>query len=935
MKKEILVFSIVILLFLNLFGMTFDFIPLVSSSADESFKEVWKTIEVHNPQATSTVADINVNVSSRDGVNIALSTSITEYFENETEWKNMGYNTYMEWLNGKETLPYHWGDIDWYVSNGSLTNIAYDEIQHWGDLYLDSGGGVQYVTFMYNTYMADWNLSATYNDPDIISPSLTWTENKITLEDLVVPNASSIWIVLKIVITDPGVYLFNVTSPQGIVEVSPSSWKVGGAATLLVPDEYSTIQAAINVASPGDTIIVHDGTYAEDLGIPATKTNLEIKPAAGASVIIKGVQNVPVASFPLAIPNIEINANGVKIHGFTIEGPDYTSGKYSSGMVIGASNVDIYNNTFKVTPAATLDEISQSIQTYHKNARPGVDVSGLSIHNNMFTHLSAGAAGYEGVYINLDEGTDTVAVQYNYFNGSIVRAITTERSKTTISGNTILTDLAPNLPGGYQGINVGGANAGNVTNVSVAGNTIKGFASGKGFKYGIKLGYSSTSTFINVSVISNTIQMNEVGVWVKFSANGVKVKWNNFIGNINYGVWNTYTAETVNAAYNWWGNETGPHHPTLNPTGYGDNVSDNANFIPWLIQSYPPEVPVGILDVEPSTVEFWTPAHGNIFDLQVKTSNATLLYGFQFNLTWDESLLSLESVTYSPPWVQYYEVKETIASSYYLLALSATGSAPPFNGTTTLATLNFKVIYDPVYPNNVTCDLKLQDVTMGDPDGHSMPHLVHSGNYSCYSKKPEIILSPQEYSAHKVPTEFGLNINVTNVVNLHKCEIKLTYNSTLLNVMDVEINPFFGGAYLTGWEVNNTLGTVFISIKDIIPYANGSGSIATVTFRAIYSIVWNVKEPSINCTLEFSSNKLFTAGDVAIEHDAVNGIYYYMPVEGDLNRDGTVELIDLVIAGQAFGLDPTPPYDIADLNRDGLIDILDIIIIARNYGRTS
>jgi hypothetical protein len=386
-----------LVLFLSLFGITFRMVPLAGSDPAESFKEVWETIEVYNPQATSTVADIAINVSSTYGVNIALSTSITEYFENETQWQGMGYDTYMKWLNGDETLAYHWGDMDWYVSDGSLTSITYDEIQHWGEMYLDSGGGVEYATFMGNTYMADWNLSATYNDPDIFSPSLTWAENRITLQDLVVLNASSVWIVLKIVITEPGVYLFNVTSPQGVVEISPSSWKVGGAGTLSVPNEYSTIQEAINAASLGSTIIVDEGSYVEDLGVPAAKTNLEIEPYPGASVTIKGVQNVPIASWPLAKPNIEINASGVNIHGFIIEGPDYASGYYSSGIVIGESNVEIYNNTFRVTPAETLDEISQAIQTYHKNAMPGVDISGLNIHNNIFTDIGAGIAGYEGI----------------------------------------------------------------------------------------------------------------------------------------------------------------------------------------------------------------------------------------------------------------------------------------------------------------------------------------------------------------------------------------------------------------------------------------------------------------------------------------------------------------------------------------------------------
>ena len=36
---------------------------------------------------------------------------------------------------------------------------------------------------------------------------------------------------------------------------------IASAATIYVPDNYPTIQAAVNATTPGDTIIVRDGTY--------------------------------------------------------------------------------------------------------------------------------------------------------------------------------------------------------------------------------------------------------------------------------------------------------------------------------------------------------------------------------------------------------------------------------------------------------------------------------------------------------------------------------------------------------------------------------------------------------------------------------------------------------------------------------------------------
>ena len=39
---------------------------------------------------------------------------------------------------------------------------------------------------------------------------------------------------------------------------------------------------------------------------------------------------------------------------------------------------------------------------------------------------------------------------------------------------------------------------------------------------------------------------------------------------------------SIDALYNWWGDPSGPYHPTLNPNGLGDAVGDSVYFDPWL-----------------------------------------------------------------------------------------------------------------------------------------------------------------------------------------------------------------------------------------------------------------------------------------------------------------------------------------------------------------
>ncbi|MBI2411739.1 MAG: cell surface protein, partial [Deltaproteobacteria bacterium] len=83
------------------------------------------------------------------------------------------------------------------------------------------------------------------------------------------------------------------------------------AADLLVPESYKTIQGAIEAAAPGDTVLVNEGVYTENLVIHKP---LRLKSVKGPefTVVRPAVKEEPVI--------LASGTEGVVISGFTAKG---------------------------------------------------------------------------------------------------------------------------------------------------------------------------------------------------------------------------------------------------------------------------------------------------------------------------------------------------------------------------------------------------------------------------------------------------------------------------------------------------------------------------------------------------------------------------------------------------------------------------------------
>lgn len=83
-----------------------------------------------------------------------------------------------------------------------------------------------------------------------------------------------------------------------------------------------------------------------------------------------------------------------------------------------------------------------------------------------------------------------------------------------------------------------------------------------------------------------------VGVYEDGAAVTGTARGNDFVDNLSYGLWSNSAAD-YDAIGNWWGDATGPLHPTLNPAGLGNEVSDHVLFDPWS----------GLVGAEPASLD--------------------------------------------------------------------------------------------------------------------------------------------------------------------------------------------------------------------------------------------------------------------------------------------------------------------------------------------
>ena len=177
---------------------------------------------------------------------------------------------------------------------------------------------------------------------------------------------------------------------------------------------------------------------------------------------------------------------------------------------------------------------------------------------------------------------------------------------------------------------------------------------------------------------------------------------------------------------------------------------------------------------------------------------------------------------------------------------------------------------------------------------------------------------------------FTLEIRAEDIHNLAGWQFDIAYDSTVLEAVEVNEGDFLktggGATFFQRGTIDNRLGRIkgLSSARLSEDGVSGTGTLLSVTFTA--KTAGQTQLRLDNFQLASITGKPIDAGPYEVVI-TVKG----EQTTGDVNRDGQVSILDMVLVARHLGK-TVPANSDADLNGDGIVNILDLILVSQNMG---
>jgi hypothetical protein len=288
--------------------------------------------------------------------------------------------------------------------------------------------------------------------------------------------------------------------------------------TVVIPDNYPNIQAGIDAAASGDTVLVRDGTYLLTAAIDFKGKTITVRSENGAgNCFLDGQNNTRVVYFHSGESSRSVLSGFTIRNGRAIYAPQAGAGIYFEGASPTITDCTIIANIARAA-AGLATAYAYGGGIYSTASSP--TIRNCTIQGNRAEASASGreSIGYGGgIYISggspiiancLISGNTASGGYYAYGGGIYSTGSSPNIANSTISNNSVASGTSNAAEGG--GIYFANSIP-SIVNCTINGNSAKDGA-------GLYFSQSSTfSTLTNCTIVRNTAVANGGGLYLKTS----------------------------------------------------------------------------------------------------------------------------------------------------------------------------------------------------------------------------------------------------------------------------------------------------------------------------------------------------------------------------------------------------------------------------------
>ena len=329
---------------------------------------------------------------------------------------------------------------------------------------------------------------------------------------------------------------------------------------------------------------------------------------------------------------------------------------------------------------------------------------------------------------------------------------------------------------------------------------------------------------------------------------------------------------------------------------------------------------------------------GDRFTVQLKAQNISDLAGWQGDIVFDPAVLKVNNVSEGNFLKQgggrTHFLKGTIDNTTGKITDigSARISEGGASGEGTLLSVTFTA------KANGESRLSLRKFQAGASTGETIS-----------SRPPDMIMTvgdpstldvsdgPFSLSTDVTPVHLGdtftLRLRANDVTDFAGWQTDIAFDSDVLEAIEVSegdfLNVKIGDTFFLGGEIDNAAGKIAgISTAKLKGGGTGTGTLLLVTFKA--KAVGETRVTFGNFFAGSSSGETISSDAPEIVITVADRKY----PAWDVNQDGLVNVLDLILVAQHLGSDASVNHQ-SDVNGDGTINVLDLIVVAQRLGEST